>query len=121
VSGAGEGKALAASEQANEDKVRAGFLKKIVRVAAHVPFASEAVALYLASLDRATPKKTKAMIFGALAYFVLPTDAIPDIFAGVGFTDDAAVIAAVIALAGSAIKAKHREEARAMLARWKAP
>jgi uncharacterized membrane protein YkvA (DUF1232 family) len=109
-----------ANDQANEQKVRTGFLKKMARVAAHIPFASDGVALYLAALDPATPKRTKGLIFGALAYFVLPVDAIPDIFAGVGFTDDAAVIAAVLALAGSSIKAKHREDAKALLAKWKA-
>jgi uncharacterized membrane protein YkvA (DUF1232 family) len=112
--------ALTKVERANEEKVRAGFLKKVARVAAHIPFAADAVALYLAALDPDTPKKTKALLFGALAYFVLPTDAVPDIFAGVGFTDDAAVIAAVLALAGSSIKQRHRDEARAMLLRWKA-
>ena len=41
-------------------------------------------------------KKTFAVIAGALAYLVLPTDIIPDFIPGVGFVDDAYVIATVI-------------------------
>lgn len=108
------------ADAANEAKVRAGFLAKIARVAASIPFARDAVALYYAALDPATPRKTKALVFAGLAYFILPTDAIPDVFAGIGFTDDAAVIAAVVALAGSSIRPEHREKAQALLAKLKA-
>ena len=110
---------LPADDAANEARVRQGFLGKISRVAAHIPFAADLVALYYAALDPVTPKRTKALMFAGLAYFVLPTDAIPDVFAGIGFTDDAAVIAGVIALAGSSIKAEHRDRAKALLARVK--
>lgn len=101
----------------NETRVRRGFLPKIKRVAAQVPFASEVVALYFAARDPATPKTAKGLILAALAYFVLPTDAIPDIFPLVGFTDDAAVVAAVIALVGANVKAGHRGKAKVLLAK----
>jgi uncharacterized membrane protein YkvA (DUF1232 family) len=100
----------------NETRVRRGFLPKLRRVAAHIPFASEAMAAFLAARDPETPATAKGLILAALAYFVLPTDAIPDIFAGVGFTDDAAVLATVIGLVGANVKARHRERAKAMLA-----
>ena len=99
----------------NETRVRRGFLPKLARVAAKVPFAGEALAVFLAARDPATPATAKGMMLAALAYFVLPTDAIPDIFPVVGFTDDAAVIAAMIALVGANVKAAHRDRARAML------
>jgi len=99
----------------DEEKVRQGFWTKFARVAAKIPFAGDVLALYFAARDPLTPKKTKGLMLAALAYFVLPTDAIPDVFAGVGFTDDAAVIAAVLALAGSAIKAPHRARAKSVL------
>ena len=99
----------------NETRVRRGFLPKLQRVAAKVPFAGEALAVFLAARDPATPAGAKGMMLAALAYFVLPTDAIPDVFPVVGFTDDAAVIAAMIALVGANVKAAHRERAKAML------
>jgi uncharacterized membrane protein YkvA (DUF1232 family) len=51
-------------------------------------------------------------LLAALGYFVLPLDALPDILPLLGFTDDAAVIAAALAAVASAIKPEHREEAR---------
>ncbi|MEI7931462.1 MAG: DUF1232 domain-containing protein [Alphaproteobacteria bacterium] len=57
------------------------------------------------------------MMIAALAYFVMPVDAIPDVFAGIGFTDDAAVIAAMLALVGTSIRKEHRQLAKAMIGR----
>lgn len=99
----------------NEVKVERGFLPKLRRVAGRIPFAREALAAFLAARDPETPFAAKGMILAALAYFVLPTDAIPDIFAGVGFTDDAAVLAAVIGLVGANVKPRHRDRAKSML------
>lgn len=104
----------------DETRVKLGFRRKLARVATKVPFAGDAVALYYAARDPLTPRKTKALMLAALSYFVLPTDAIPDIFVGVGFTDDAAVIGAVIALAGGAIRARHREAAKTLLDKMRA-
>jgi uncharacterized membrane protein YkvA (DUF1232 family) len=55
-------------------------------------------------------------LLGALAYFVLPFDAIPDLLAGIGFTDDATVLFATIALVRAHITPVHREAARRALA-----
>ena len=73
---------------------------KLRRVVARVPFAEDLVAAYYCALDRDTPGYVRAVLFGALAYFVLPTDMVPDFLAGLGFTDDASVIAAAIAAVG---------------------
>lgn len=101
----------------NARLVRRGFWPKIRRFARHVPFAEDAIALWVCARDPATPWRTKAILLAALAYFVVPTDVLPDWFAGIGFTDDAAVIAAAVGLAGRSIRAEHREAARALLDR----
>ena len=103
--------------QVNETRVRRGFWPKLARTAAKIPFASDVVSLWYCARDPATPTAAKGMMLAALAYFVLPTDAIPDILAGVGFTDDAAVIAGVIALLRVNLKPRHREAAQAALDR----
>jgi len=56
-------------------------------------------------------------MFAALAYFVLPTDAIPDFIAGIGYTDDAAVFLAVLSIVGKHLKPRHRAAARAAVER----
>ena len=102
-------------QRVNEMRVQKGFWPKIARTAARIPFAGQALSVYFSARDPDTPVAAKGMMLGALAYFVLPIDAIPDIFAGIGFTDDAAVFAALIATLGANIKARHRDQARAAL------
>ena len=104
-------------QQVNEVRVQKGFWPKIRRTAARIPFARQVVSVYYAARDPETPTAAKGIMLGALAYFVLPIDAIPDIFAGIGFTDDAAVIAALIATLGANLKKRHRDAARDALRR----
>ncbi len=91
------------------------FWAKLGRGLARIPFAEDLVAAYYCALDRDTPGYVRAVLFGALAYFVLPTDMVPDVLAGVGFTDDASVIAAAIAAVGAHLAPRHREQARRRL------
>ena len=106
--------------QVNERRVARGFWPKMRRVAARIPFAPEALSVWWCARDPETPTAAKGLMFAALAYFVLPTDAIPDILAGIGFTDDAAVFAALLAVVGKNIKPRHRASAKAWLTRVKA-
>ncbi|MET4683913.1 YkvA family protein [Brevundimonas faecalis] len=102
-------------QKVNEMRVRKGFWPKIRRTAARIPFAGQALAAWYATQDPQTPMAAKGIMLGALAYFVMPVDAIPDVFAGIGFTDDAAVIAAVLATLGAHVKRRHHEQAEAAL------
>ena len=104
-------------QKVNEVRVRAGFWPKLGRVASRIPFADQVVAVYYAARDPETPLAAKGIMLGALAYFVMPLDAIPDVLAGIGFTDDAAVITAVIATLGANVRKKHREAAEKALDR----
>ncbi|NBB15667.1 DUF1232 domain-containing protein [Caulobacter sp. SLTY] len=99
----------------NEMRVREGFWPKVRKVAAKVPFLDDALAIWWCARDPETPIAAKGMMLAGLAYFILPTDAIPDVLAGVGFTDDAAVIAALLAVVGKNIKDRHRAAARKFL------
>jgi uncharacterized membrane protein YkvA (DUF1232 family) len=101
--------------QVNEEKVREGFLPKIRKVAAKIPFASDALSVWWCARDPETPAAAKGMMLAALAYFVLPVDAIPDILPAIGFTDDAAVFAALMAILGKTLKPRHKEAAQAFL------
>ncbi|MEQ8266019.1 MAG: YkvA family protein [Parvibaculum sp.] len=99
----------------NEEAVREGFWKKMTRVAGKIPFAEEAAAAWYCARDPATPMRVKATLLAALAYFVLPTDIIPDFIAAFGFTDDATVLMAAVGLVSSHMKPQHRKAAREAL------
>ncbi len=96
----------------NEQRVATGFWPKMRRVVAKVPFAREALAVWHCARDEETPLAAKGMMLAALAYFVMPVDAIPDFIAGLGYTDDAAVFAALVAVLGRNLKPKHRAAAK---------
>ncbi|HMK69903.1 MAG TPA: YkvA family protein [Xanthobacteraceae bacterium] len=115
-----EADALARRLAAEERDIRHGFWSKLRGLAAHLPFAEDLIAAHYCAFDRQTPMHVKAALFGALAYFVLPTDAIPDVLPVIGYTDDAAVLAAAINLVASHLTPDHREAARRALARLRA-
>lgn len=70
---------------------------------------------WLAMADSNTSVRHKAILGGALAYFVLPTDMVPDVLAGVGFTDDMAALTLAANSVGNAITEEHEEQAREKL------
>jgi uncharacterized membrane protein YkvA (DUF1232 family) len=98
-----------------ERVVRARFWWKVRAVLGRVPFMEDVLAAYYCATDGATPLRVKAVLMAALAYFILPLDAIPDILAGLGFSDDASVLAAAIAMVGSHISPAHRDAAKRAL------
>jgi len=104
-------------QKVNEVRVSRGFWPKLRRTASRIPFADQLLSVWYSARDPETPAAAKGIMFGALAYFVLPFDAIPDVFAGIGFTDDAAVIAALLATLGSNVKRRHKDLARDALKR----
>jgi len=104
---------------ANTDAgLRRDFWRKTRSVAARVPFADELLAAYYCAFDRNTPLPVKATLLGAIAYFILPADAVPDMLPVLGFTDDAAVLATTLKLVAGSIRPEHREAAREKLAEF---
>ncbi len=100
----------------DESTVRNDFWPKLAHNLSRVPFASEAVAAWYAAFDPATPLKVKATLLGALAYFVMPFDVVPDFLLGLGFTDDLAVLVTAISIVRGHITQAHREAAKAKIA-----
>ena len=99
-------------EARNERAVREGFVAKAKRFLRHLPMAADTVAMYFCLLDKKTPMWVKATVAGALAYFVLPADAIPDFLPVVGMGDDAAVLTAALTAIASNLTDEHRAKAR---------
>lgn len=101
----------------DQARVKDGFWPKVKRVARRVPFIDQLLAAYYCTLDPKTPIQAKAILMGALAYFVLPIDVIPDFIAGFGFTDDATVLYAAIRTVSRYITDDHRAKAKQTLQR----
>ncbi|MCP4384797.1 MAG: DUF1232 domain-containing protein [Hyphomicrobiales bacterium] len=99
-----------------ERQVRSKFWATLRKAARAIPYADEVVAAYYCALDPTTPARVRATLLAALAYFVLPIDALPDFMAGIGFTDDITVLLAAISMVGAHISPVHREAARSALA-----
>jgi uncharacterized membrane protein YkvA (DUF1232 family) len=97
--------------------VQEGFWPKIKRVANNIPFVNEANALYYCALDENTPKWARRVALGAIAYFIMPFDIIPDALLIAGFTDDASIILAAIKALDHYVTPAHRERAREWLER----
>mgnify|MGYP001555974056 CR=1 FL=1 len=91
------------------------FWRKLLRLLRQVPFAEDLAAAYFCAIDPETPGRVRGILIAALAYFVTPLDVIPDVVAGIGFTDDAAVLAMAIGLVSRNLKPEHYARARAAL------
>jgi uncharacterized membrane protein YkvA (DUF1232 family) len=102
-------------DDARSERVRRRFWSTFRKAARHIPFADDLVAAWFCALDPATPHKVRAVLLAALAYFILPFDTIPDIVAGIGFSDDIAVLVAAISMVRAHITPEHREAARRTL------
>jgi uncharacterized membrane protein YkvA (DUF1232 family) len=101
----------------DRESVRRRFWIKFKQVVAQLPFAEDLVAAYYCAFDKETPRHVQAALLGAVAYFILPLDFMPDVLPLLGFTDDAAVLATAIRLVAGHITQEHRDAARAALKR----
>jgi uncharacterized membrane protein YkvA (DUF1232 family) len=101
----------------DRDSVRKNFWRKLKSVAAKIPFTEDLLAAYYCAFDRQTPRHVQFALIGALAYFILPFDVVPDFLPILGFTDDAAVLATALRLVSTNIRPEHREAAKAALQR----
>src|SRR5213595_3560963 len=97
----------------DRESVRRRFWTKFKQVVARIPFAEDLLAAYYCAFDKETPRHVQAALLGAIAYFILPFDFIPDMLPVLGFTDDAAVLATAIRLVATHITPEHRDAARA--------
>ncbi|WP_082640165.1 YkvA family protein [Aureimonas sp. N4] len=110
-----------AEQRQQEASVRRGFFKTMKRAMRHIPFAEDVVASYYCALDSKTPAASRGILLAALAYFVLPFDAIPDFIVGLGYTDDMAILLAAFTAVRNNIRPEHYDKAREVLTPDEAP
>ncbi len=104
----------------NEAAIARDFWPKLKRSLARIPFAEDVLAAFYCAFDPATPLKVKGILLGALAYFIMPIDVIPDVLLGLGFTDDMAVLYTAISMIRSHMTQAHRDKAKETLDKLRA-
>ena len=82
---------------------------------AGVAVIERALLLYVILADRDTPMWARALIVGALGYFVCPLDAAPDSILGVGYIDDMAVMGLVLSQVGRLATPATRERVQRLM------
>lgn len=77
-----------------------------------------ALILYYVLQKEEVPYKTKALIVGALGYFVLPIDFIPDFMPIIGYTDDATGLLLVVTQVSKYIDEEVKNNAKYKVQDW---
>jgi len=77
-----------------------------------------ALQLHFAAQRPGTPVWAKRTAYGAIAYFILPMDAIPDFIVGAGYSDDLGALALAVTTLATYIDDEVRAQAREQLDRW---
>ena len=77
----------------------------------------KALLLYYAAERPETPKWAKRVIYGALAYFILPFDMVADFLPG-GYVDDLGMLAAALGLVALYVNDDVKQQAEQTLTRW---
>lgn len=78
----------------------------------------KALWLYYAAEAPATPAWARTTIFGALAYFILPLDAIPDAIPAAGYSDDLGALALALTLVAAHVTDDVKAKAETKLRAW---
>ncbi|MDK7667321.1 MULTISPECIES: YkvA family protein [Cytobacillus] len=74
--------------------------------------------LYYTLQKPEVPAKAKAIIIGALGYFILPFDLIPDVAVGIGYTDDLGALGVALFQVAMYIDDEIKEKAKEKLKDW---
>lgn len=90
------------------------FIRFIRGTGRRLRFLPKLMTIFYCMQDKDTPKFVKLALMGALGYVILPLDLVSDAFIGIGWLDDAAVVAAALRLAGTYVKPEHLEKVRRM-------
>jgi uncharacterized membrane protein YkvA (DUF1232 family) len=97
-----------------------GFWAKVGKYAkaAGIEVVERALQLYYVAQSPETPAWAKRVIYGALGYFVLPADAIPDFIPAAGYADDLGALVMALASVTLYITPAIKEQARRKLEDW---
>lgn len=97
-----------------------GLWNKVMKVAkvAGIKVIYYALLLFYTAQAPTTTMKQKGIIYGALGYFILPIDLIPDAIPVVGFSDDLAALYFCIKAVAASLTPEIKAQAEARLHDW---
>lgn len=78
----------------------------------------KALQLYYAAREPGVSAATKASIYSALGYFIMPLDVIPDVTPVLGFSDDLGVLMAVVGVVSNYINEEVRQKSTQKMSEW---
>jgi len=104
----------------NESYSETRFWRKLSRfaVSAGREVVEKALFLFYAAQRPETPAWAKAVAVGALGYFILPADALPDIAPVIGYTDDLGILGLALATIAVYVDDGVRWRTQKTLKRW---
>ena len=105
-----------AAENYSEEKFWSKISKYGKKAGSSVVYA--VLLLYYTFQKPEVPKRVKVVIIGALGYFILPIDAIPDFAVGLGYTDDLGAIVFALMQVAMYIDQDVKKKAKEKLADW---
>lgn len=107
-------------EQYQEHYSESGLFAKIGKVCkkAGIKVIYYVLLLYYVLINENTSLKDKAVIIGALGYFILPLDLVPDFIPVAGFADDIAALTACLHTVKANITPEIKKKARMKLYEW---
>lgn len=111
---------LSLSTHNNDDFTEDSFWEKVKTFAkkAGVKVIYAALLLFYCLKDKDVPAWAKTVIIGALAYFISPVDAIPDVVPVVGFSDDLGALVAALGIVSVFIDKDIKKKAKTKLSDW---
>ena len=100
----------------SEEKLFGKLKKFAVKAGKKVVYA--VLLLYYTLQKENVPLRAKAIIIGALGYFVSPIDAIPDLVPLIGYTDDFGALMMALAIVSIYIDKEVKSKAKVKLEAW---
>ena len=115
-----EMKALSKYDKFRKFFTESDFWEKIQKVArkAGIKISYAALLLYYVLRSPATPSSDRMKIIGALGYFILPVDLIPDYLPVIGFSDDLAALTWALYSVAKNITPEVKVQAQEQLGKW---
>lgn len=97
-----------------------GFWNKVEKVATVMGIKAvyAALLLYYVLQDKNVPIQQRAIIYGALGYFILPIDLIPDYIPFVGFADDLSALLYAVHTVWKSVTPEMKAKAKDRLHHW---